>query len=294
MSNLETGQAGGFVKPKQRYKRLWSWLHLVVTTALVCIGIIQTQWFVSLLPHPSIDTIRDHIAKCQGLQKEARDHCCKESSQPIQSGIIFKLFSDNQKRHLEAARDILLNDEALDNELRQKFKISLRDLNVVVVPAWQMDTTDNNQLIGISDQGWRDANVAKGEPDVGGCTLRERPGFSAITDDGRPRIVLNPKAFEKDRTIRLTLFHELLHAMNVPGYYPSKLTFAQNDLTYLPEYRAYVRQHQLDGWYQYNVLLFGVGVPLLLFLLVLRGHLKAGQKDFKIATVETETTHAGD
>lgn len=186
-------------------------------------------------------------------------------------GIVLESFDGPaQLKVLEEAKTSLLNDETLQAELRNEFGACFRDLNVVVIPAWKMDSVDNNEVLGITIDGWRQATTARGELDVGGFTLRDRPLSASVTVDGRPRIVLNPKAFETAASLRVTLYHELLHAMNIPGFYPWPLTFAQNDLIYLPRYRAFLRREGLGVWTEVRTWVLAVLVPWFIAGLIAR------------------------
>lgn len=258
MSFLSEDRSQQFVKPEASFGVKKCWLGIILTVILLLSGIVQTQRFVTLLPCPSLEEIREHIKQCRAIQ----------ANQPQETGIVFKLFDEETTKKLEATKDSLINDTELQDELQKTFGMSFRELNAVVVPSWKLISKDNNGLVGVTDDGWIEARKAIGEPDVGGITLRNKPNARKWTEDGTPRIVLNTAAFGN---LRLTLFHELLHAMNVPAFYPSPVTFAQNDLTYLPQYRNFVHRAHLDYWHEPKIWFLAVGVPILiLFLLFLR------------------------
>ncbi len=257
-----------FGEPEDRYKYKRTGFGLVLSLFVCLIGVAQTKLFVTALPCPSNEAIRKHVVASLKLQKEQATRYAKKSAQ-VPDGIVFELFdTDVEFKQLEETKAALLSDDALQKDLRDSFGASFQEVNAVVVPAWKLQTSDNNDVIGITMDGWRQAVTAKGEVDVGGFTLRDRPGRVACTLDGRPRLVLNPKAFESARMLRLTLFHELMHAINVPGFYPSPVTFAQNDLTYLPEYRAYVKQQKLEGWDEWIIWALAVFMPALISALL--------------------------
>jgi len=234
-----------FTESPHHYRFKRALFGAILSFLVGVVGIFQTRTFISQLPGLDESYIRQHVTQCRKLQTVKQNNSTQEKS-----GIVVELFdNDKQKKSIEEARDSLLKDEELQSVLREKFGISFRDLDVVIVPAWRMDTPDNIEQIGITIDGWRQASTAKGETNVGGFTLRDRPTDAKPTTlDGRPRIVINPKAFESEKALRLIVFHELLHAMNVPGFYPWPLTFAQNDLTYLKEYRYFVKTARLEGW----------------------------------------------
>lgn len=241
----------------KKYKLNLSLLGLILSLAVGIVGVFQTRFFVSVLPRPDTAVVREHIRRCRNFQNRTAADIKNPSG-----GIVFKLFDVEPTRKLEKAKESLVNDSALQAELINKFGVCFRDLDVIVAPAWVLPN-DNEQL-GITPEGWKQAKLAKGESDVGGLTLRNQPSQKPVTIDGRPRIVLNPNAFQSAETLRLVLFHELLHALNVPGVYPWPLTFAQNDLTYLPEYRAFIWREGLEGWDESRTWVLAVVVPWLI------------------------------
>jgi hypothetical protein len=270
MTDLFSDSSRAFVESQRKYDLRRLRLGMGIAAFVMVIGILQTQLFVSSLPCPSQDEVHKHIKASQDIQTAISVDYCNKAKRQLDPGITFKFFNDEQSKRLNSIAASLLEDEQLQSELMQSFGVSFRGLNVVVVPAWHMDTPDNDEPIGITLEGWKEASTSKGGLDVGGAVLRDRPSKQRITIDGRPRIMLNPKAFESTETLRLTLFHELLHAMNIPGFYPSALTFAQNDLTYLPEYRSFVRRKNLEGWNELRIWTLAVFVPFLIFLLIAR------------------------
>lgn len=274
------------IEPQER-SDLWRvYVGISLSAFLVILGIFQTQLFVSFLPQPDIEAIRRHMAEAQEIQKQiATNYYSQIGKDSIRgTGFRTRLFDVKQSRMLEEALNSLQGDEMLQTELKHKFGISFRDLNVVVIPAWQTYTTDNNYIVGLTDYGWREARAARVESDVGGFTVRDRPLVNPVTIDGTPRIVLNPEAFRSTKALRLTLFHEMFHAMNVPGYYPSRFTFAQTDLTYLPEYRNFVKREQLEEFKEFKLWLLAVFIPALICLLCVRRAL-ALRRTIKAATV---------
>jgi hypothetical protein len=259
-----------FTESPRSYKFKRTLFGAVLSFLIGIVGIFQTRTFIARLPGLDETSIRQHVTQCRRFQSVKRNN-----STQTKSGIVVELFdTDKQKQSIEDARDSLLKDEELQSVLYQKFGVSFRDLDVVIIPAWKMDTPDNIEQLGITINGWRQASTAKGEANVGGFTLRDRPTDARPTTlDGRPRIVINPKAFESEKALQLVVFHELLHAMNVPGFYPWPLTFAQNDLTYLEEYRHLVKRGGLeawDGWDETRTWVLAVFVPWLICALLIR------------------------
>ncbi|HLL14618.1 MAG TPA: hypothetical protein VK388_06115 [Pyrinomonadaceae bacterium] len=275
-----------FIEPEDKHK-LWKIKVGILLSALVMVGgFFQTQLFVRSLPRPETNVIRAHIEHCRKLQDQL-------GAQKQPSGIVFRMFSEKPLRTLEEVKESLLKDQALQSELKEKFGISFHELKVVIVPAWALITIDNNDQIGITYAGWKESNSAKGDSDIGGFTLRDKGGLPQITLDGRPRIVLNSVSFQDRNSLRLTLFHELLHAMNVPGDYPSKITFAQNDLVYLPEYRAFVNREKLDGYRETTIWFLAVLIPALILILLVRRYKKI-RKRLRNVLVSPDVVPASD
>jgi hypothetical protein len=120
---------------------------------------------------------------------------------------------------------------------------------------WSTKVQDNWKEAGITDHArWTDVQDAFHQKDAKAVTVRERQGFPQMTLDGIPRIVVKYQAFASITTLRKTVFHELLHSLNLPGYrYKTTIpgvgeieyTAAQDDMCYLPEYRWYVSKENL-------------------------------------------------
>jgi hypothetical protein len=163
----------------------------------------------------------------------------------LSTGIAFEGFDNQLAIRIRAAVHSFRDDVALNKMLKLQFAEDLNDLNAVIVPSWQITSEAEADLYGITLVGRTYANKARNTDYVGAYTLRNRPDEPNVTTDGRPRIILNPIAFQSESALRFTLFHELLHALNIPGRDPPWFCFGQDDLGYLKEYREEVHRR---GW----------------------------------------------
>ncbi len=243
-------------------------LLLCVMSAIVgSLGILQTQWFVSLFPPPVSDgQMREMMAADRTRQQTLREDYRKRTQrEPAQGIVIFPLFADDQLSKLAQARDFLLQDQTLEAELERAYGVSLRDVNALVIPAWHLNSY-NQELLGLTPEGWAAVRQSSGGFSYSGSIIRDSRLGRQLTIDGTPRIALNIYAFRSDQTLRLTLFHELLHAMNVPGYYPTRLNFTQSDLTYLPLYRSFVARSGLETKSEAEIRIFLIFLPWIAFL----------------------------
>jgi hypothetical protein len=255
-----------FVEPLERYSKKRALMLMIFAAASGVFGILQTDWYVGLFRGPDPAVIRQEIAKCRARQIDLAARYRNESGKAPFSGIVFEpsLFTENQRRSLQDARHFLLGDSSLQKELLEEFGVSFQDIDALVVPSWEMRNDQNSEKVGLTPDGWRVAKNYFRELNAMGFTIRDS-GTELLSYDGRPRIVLTPEAFRSAKTLRLTLFHEFLHAMNVPGYTPSRFSILQNDLTYLPEYRSFIGRTGLEGWRQTAIWSLGVFTPATLF-----------------------------
>lgn len=231
-SLLSTGYLQDF-----RINFWWLGVRSAIPLAAALVGLCQTSYFGRFLPGYDHTAILDHISSCRALQK--RD--LKEG----QTGISFESFEPELERRLQAVVASFLDDPTLNQRLKSRFSRDFRDLDAVVVPSWEVISRQRADLYGITLAGWSHANKARNADYVGAYTLRNRPDEPAVTSDGRPRIILNPSAFQSESALRFTLFHELLHALDIPGADPPWFCFGQDDLRYLKEYRDEVDRR---GW----------------------------------------------
>ncbi len=221
----------------------WLSVRIAIPLAAAFVGFCQTSYFGRFLPGYDHAAIVSHIKSCQALQQNK-----------LSKGIAFEGF-DNQIEHsqltirLQAAVHSFSDDVALNEMLKHQFGEDLNDLNAVIVPSWEITSQERADLYEITLAGWSYANKARDADYVGAYTLRNRPDEPPVTRDGRPRIILNPSAFQSESALRFTLFHELLHALNIPGRDPPWFCFGQDDLRYLKEYRDEVDRR---GWIALN------------------------------------------
>jgi hypothetical protein len=164
-------------------------------------------------------------------------------------------FDEDLKGQLKDARAFVENDEEFQKLLLKRFGRNFKGLDVIMIPMWSPKVQDNYSQAGITyDARWTDVLDAFFDKDAKAVTIRERPGKPQMTVDGIPRIIVKYEAFASTTTLRKTVFHELLHAINLPGYrYRTKVpwwgeveyTKAQDDLCYLEEYRNYTSKESL-------------------------------------------------
>jgi hypothetical protein len=237
-------------------------------------GILQTQFYISRADRPGLDAILKEIKASQELQQQAAARWEQAGKSQHENIVIDKnYFTPMQYKAITKETRSLTADE----DTLPYFRTSLGEVHAVIFPAWMIEKPEDFKDFGITKEGVSSA-PAVASADVAGdslvpaFTLRDRPEQrDRVTEDGWPRIALNLSAFESEETLRLTLFHELLHAGNIPGYSPSRFTIFQNDLTYLPEYRGYVAREGLEGWREWRLwgwwvfAPWGVSVLLALF-----------------------------
>jgi len=225
-----------------------------IPLAVAFVGFAQTSFFGRFLPGFDNTLIRSHIKECRALQGPLPET-------PIQ----FESFEPEQpelEQRLKNAINSFTQDTTLNGTLRNAFGEDFRDLNVIIIPSWVISSEQKADLYGITLEGWNHIAEARNSAYVGAYTLRNRPSEEKVTKDGRTRIIINPSALQSESALRLTLFHELLHALNIPGRDPPWYGFAQDDLRYLPEYRDEVWR---QGWIMYSqacIWVLAVCVPL--------------------------------
>jgi hypothetical protein len=230
----------------------------------------QTEWYASRQKWVDHVSVHREVTADWELQRQlAKRHGTEPGEKPA-TGIVFptELFNERQRQALENAKQFLLSDQELQKELNEKFGFSFQDINAVVVPGWQLHNSSNRMLVGLTEISWNALGDLPGDPNVPGFTLRDRDPRLLIAYDGRPRVVLNLAAFHSQNMLRWVLFHELLHAMNIPAHNPPKYVRLQSDLTYLPLYRSFIRKAGLGGWYEVWIWLLCVCAPWTIGLIV--------------------------
>ncbi len=225
-------------------------------------GFCQTQFFISLLPYPK-EEVLIHMKEARKVQQEIEAKFRAQYGQEPEGSITTsKLFPSEVQYELNEAITYLMNDESINAKLKQSFGITLRDARVVIVPSWKL-TEDNYAQLGITDLGGKKAQTQAGEIELHGFIIRDKGGQEGlVTLDGVPRIFLGASAFSDRKTLTYSLFHELLHALNIPGYYPFPFTILQDDLTYLPVYRSIINEEHFSGLREYQIWLILVIMPL--------------------------------
>jgi len=256
---------GGFSQ-LHRFSLAYTAVSFVIPLSVGLVGFFQTQFFSRFLPGPTTQQVIAHMEVSQTLQDGLR----KSYKGQIEPGVQIDLFEEGVRTQVSNSVQSLLSDELLQNDLQSSFGRSFRDVQVVIIPGWEITSRPRSEFTGLTDYGWLITDRARRNDYVGGYTIRDRPSEQRVTVDGRPRIILNPSAFESAHVLQLTLFHEMLHAMNVPGGRPPWFCFAQDDLSYLPQYRAYESREVLNLKNQVLIWALGVIFPFSLSLVYLR------------------------
>jgi hypothetical protein len=246
-------------------------LFILLLFLLGLFGVLQTQWFIKHFLHrPDHKVLNSHIEECNKRQKEIYDRLEQQSGKPPGENIYIMKDHFSQTQHdmiAEATKSLVDDDDTVPY-----FRTSLKEVRAVIFPAWMVVKREGYEDFGITPEGARNAPVIAGKRGVDALTLRDRHDLPyQVTNDGRPRIAINLSAFGSSETLRLTIFHELLHAGNVPGYVPGWREYLQNDLKYLPEYRSYIAREGLEGWQEWKLWVWwvwtpwGVGILIILF-----------------------------
>jgi len=228
------------------------WWYLVGVGFAILLAIfcwMQTGLFVQfyasrfdgdIMSYPNLRNRMDKDRAFQASLRPTPD--MKESHERIQ----YPEFTESERVRVKRAVDFVLGDDELDRKLKDRFGTSLRDVEVVVAPIWTANDPDYLQKNGITLAGEPDLDQSSKSCDIGATTIRDKLGAQQKTVDGRPRIVFNPNALAYDTWTRRVVFHEMMHAMNLPGY-QAPFAWAQTDLTYLPEYCWFVGKENLGS-----------------------------------------------
>lgn len=257
---------------KFNWARVWAFIFALSTIFVLP----QTALFVSSWSRPGgVEGIKRDMASDSKTQGQRRAEYLHQGTESAPEGIVpLGPFTSEERLMLDNATNFLKDDESLQKDLLSKFGVTFRDLNAVIIPEWEMKSV-NAEMLGITRAGMEDAYAQ--EPwgfDVGGITVRDRGGLAPATSDGRPRIALNLWSFNSTKELRSALFHEMLHAINVPGYRPLCVSrshgapvcavLAQSDLVYLPEYRNFRDRAKLKGVHDAMINLLFLALLLLL------------------------------
>lgn len=227
---------------------------------------LYVRWYVSrfendLMSYPKLRTkMGDDRSRQKSLgptaDKRAPDKKEWDPKEPDRN-VQYLDFTTKEKANVRNALIFVLTDGDLDRKLKDQFETSLRDVKVVVAPIWKRDDPDYLKKNGITLEGEEDVDKSSKSCDIGAATVRDKVGVKQKTVDGIPRIVFNPNALADESWTRRVVFHEMMHAMNLPGYY-APFGRAQTDLTYLPEYCWFVGKAKL-GSFSEKVCRFFIG-----------------------------------
>lgn len=227
---------------------------------------LYVRWYVSRFETNSLSysNLKAKIKADQGYQKTLRPVAeTKESNEkecdPKEPDckVQYLAFTTKEKDNVRKALSFVLADNELDQKLKAQFETSVRNVKVVVAPIWTRDDPDYLEKNGITFDGEVDVDKSSKSCDIGAATVRDKFGVPQKTADGIPRIVLNPNALADESWTRHVVFHEMMHAMNLPGYY-APVALVQTDLTYLPEYCWFVGKAKL-GSFSEKVCRFFIG-----------------------------------
>lgn len=247
-----------FVGPSYKSIRLFLGALGAMLLSVWCF--MQTELFLSYMPFPTDAQIIEHMRSSKELQERQRQ-AGLEANRAIPKDALSQLWFEEKFKDIKEAHDKVVKDGQLEDVLKSKFKVGLEEVKVVVIPAWELDMHDYCPDAGITyPAAWEELEKAKAE-NAEGVTLRDRGPDQINTLDGVPRIFLMNKAFiSLPHSLQRVMAHELLHAMNIPAYrwtikLPGfkeriPLTRMQTDLTYLKEYRWYIRKAGLETWDQ--------------------------------------------
>jgi hypothetical protein len=234
----------------KRYKFILGIIWSLIFTCIVVFVFLQTDFFVRFFLRPNnLAGIKPIMAADREAQSQRRaQYLATADAKQIAPGIVLHhLLTDHEKAQVTQARAFLLDNSELQTKLDEVFGVSFKNLDAVVIPGAEM-SFENCVQLGITHAGWNKykRNAAWGF-DVDGLTVRDRAQDAQETLDGRPRIAVPAWGFKPPVKLRRVLFHEMLHALNVPGYKPwQSISVTQSDLAYLPEYSVLLKHAGLD------------------------------------------------
>lgn len=138
-------------------------LKLLVVFCLFLVGVMQTELFVSFYKATDAAEVNQEIKRCTEWQAGI-------GKGSIEKKMVLMLFDDSpaQLKLVQDAKDNLLNNGDLQKEIKNRFGLSFLDIGVVIVPSWQIFFDDNNDLVGITSEGWKLAKDMVGSPNVRG------------------------------------------------------------------------------------------------------------------------------
>ena len=211
-------------------------------------------------------TLRWHIEKSMQLRREvaAKSLGANASATPMMIVPHRVFFGDGEdsspSKLINDVIKTLHNDQSVCDNFPSFDNIPLTQTSAIIVPLRKMAAAADRKQMGITDAGWvcsdDDSTL---EP--GAVTIREKPvgnacfkrleaksvqydktedGTPQMTADGTPRIALSDYPLKDADVLKMTILHELMHVHDAPPYRPF-LNFVHDDLTYLPEYNAMLR-----------------------------------------------------
>ena len=231
------------------------WWNLIGTIVFVVFTLfvwMQTESYVRVSTKflglgPDYSELKTHISQSRRIQL----NLAARNNKQLVPGFSYLYVEPRDHDKLETTRTDILKDAELRQKLQSKFETNLDSVGAVVALSWETDNQGYAEVIGITRKGgWSDFKEATKSCAIGATTIRDRPGVDQRTLDGTPRIVLNPNALAYSNWTKFVVFHEMLHAMNIPAY-SLPLAWVQTDLTYLEEYRWYVEKNDLGTWNDY-------------------------------------------
>ena len=235
---------------------------MVAAVLSVMIGVLQTEWFVTMLNHPTAAQVQQSIQEDDAEQQKIRRQY-EQTGKACITGIVFhERFEQSARDMLNRALTELKANHELQKTLKNDFGKTFDDVDAVIFPAWQ--TNHHKAVYGFTEIGLAAARSASAQLFAAGFTIRDRRNKPQVTEDGVPRIGIDLEAFEDNETLKVTLFHELLHAMNVPKHEPPWYTFSllQNDLAYCDEYRDCIHRFSFKNDREWLVRI-GILLPFL-------------------------------
>lgn len=270
----------------------WAFILGIIVSALFGVGCLtQTELFVRWLTPPAEDSLKDHIAKSQKMQAKVAS---ASTVTPQEQRIVIRYCSTLQQNMVAEAYAFVMSDADAQRWFFDRFQTSLKDVKVIVLYSWKLTESDYLEDSGITrGEGWNAFLEADNDPSVSATTIREKPdGKGVKTLTGTPVIILKPQAFASPQSIRFYLFHELVHALNIPAYRHTVndalkipayrdpvnvpvigtlvLTRDQTDLAYLQEYQWFVAKHGLRSMDSYTYEFFATLLLGICGLLIVR------------------------
>lgn len=250
----------------------WNLLGTLVFVVITLIVWMQTESYVRVARKfigPTYAELKKHIADSRRIQS----NLAARNNRQLVPGFSYLYVDSRDLTKLEATRTDILRDGELRQKLQSQFETDLDHVSAVIALSWETDNQGYCEEIGITRQGgWSDFKEATKSCAIGATTIRDRPNVTQRTLDGTPRIVLNPNALAYSNWTKFVVFHEMLHAMNIPAY-SLPVAWVQTDLTYLEEYRWYVEKNNLGTWNDYicwGFTFFLGTISLILFVRYLR------------------------